>query len=435
MEEARIKKTTKPLLFGGSLFLALLTVYIIFLLNYLFFHTLIGVINISAMVVTSVLAITTYRYSKNGFLLSIGYAYAFIAFLDFFHVITQAGIGILPGDYGNISARIWIGARTFESATLLLAPFYLRRNVKRVPTIGVYFIFLGVISTILVWPHIFPGDQIIGNIFRPGTLWEIFSALLCMVGLFHLMLRRARIIGPLCRITMASMILLCLSLLLHEGSSQIFGFLVFLSHGFNTSAHVLMAFGVVILGIRAPYQLIFAELKTHAISDPLTGLYNRQGFVEIAQKELRVALREGCMLGILLIDLDNFKTVNDRFGHIAGDDVLKQFAKLLRGTVGQGNVAFRLGGDEFLVFLKDVTPSKIEQTKERIGKTFEKWIAVQDTARLLGMSIGEAIWKPGDTVDIDYLLEIADKRMYQQKRKNAVRYFQERKKAVGRKGV
>jgi diguanylate cyclase (GGDEF)-like protein len=435
MEQLRINKRTKPMVLVGLILVILCIVYVLFLLNYLFFHALIEGVNISAMAVTSVLAIATYHYSKNGFLLSIGYAYVLIVILDFFHGITQAGVGILPVTSDDISARIWIGARFFESIALLVAPFYLRRNVKRVPTFEIYFLIFGAIACILSWPHIFQGEQVIGKIFGPETFWGLFCILLCITGLFRLMLRQARIIGPLYRITMSSMILLCLSLLCYQGVSQKLGLLVFLSHGFNTAAHVLMAFGVVILGIRAPYQLIFAELKTHAISDPLTGLYNRQGFGEIVGKELRLALREGSQFGILLIDLDNFKTVNDRFGHIAGDEILKQFAKLLRGTVGRGNVAFRLGGDEFLVFLKDVTPGKIEQIKDRIEKTFEKWIAVQDNARLLGMSIGEAVWKPGDSDDIGHLLEIADKRMYQNKRKNAVRYFQQRRKAVGRDGI
>ena len=87
--------------------------------------------------------------------------------------------------------------------------------------------------------------------------------------------------------------------------------------------------------------------KTAAITDPLTGLFNRRGFVEHAQVLIDGATRRNQPVGVLMFDLDHFKSINDRFGHPAGDDALRLFGDTMRNNLRENDLAARLGGEEF----------------------------------------------------------------------------------------
>ena len=99
-------------------------------------------------------------------------------------------------------------------------------------------------------------------------------------------------------------------------------------------------------GLKQPFDSIFAKLQASAVRDPLTGVYNRHGFRLAAQHEMNAASQRGSGVATLMADLDNFKRVNDTFGHQAGDEVLKQFASILTASVKPTDTVARLGGDE-----------------------------------------------------------------------------------------
>ena len=92
-------------------------------------------------------------------------------------------------------------------------------------------------------------------------------------------------------------------------------------------------------------------VRRQALTDALTGLVNRRRFIEALDAEITRASRLGATLSVLLADLDDFKRINDRFGHAAGDEALRTFADLLRGQLRGIDTAARLGGEEFAVLL------------------------------------------------------------------------------------
>lgn len=121
-------------------------------------------------------------------------------------------------------------------------------------------------------------------------------------------------------------------------------------------------------------RLELAEKQLHstlwrnlALVDPLTGLYNRRFAERTLKGEMGRAQRKGYALTLVLFDLNNFKQINDRFGHAAGDLVLKEFAGRLTRAVREADVAARLGGDEFMLLLTECNSSRVYTVLERLN--------------------------------------------------------------------
>jgi diguanylate cyclase (GGDEF)-like protein len=156
-----------------------------------------------------------------------------------------------------------------------------------------------------------------------------------------------------------------------------------------------------------------------AILDSLTGLYNRRFSDEQLRSEIARADRCGNPLVVLLLDLDNFKDINDRYGHSAGDLVLKEFARRLsKGTRGS-DVAVRLGGDEFLVILPECPPEKVGIVLSRV-KDFE--VEMGQDRIPVSSSRGWAQYELGDTAQ--ELMDRADKALYANKAMRLTQAFQ-----------
>lgn len=109
-----------------------------------------------------------------------------------------------------------------------------------------------------------------------------------------------------------------------------------------------------------------------AVTDPLTGTFNRRTFLELADKEISRAQRATTPLSLVMIDLDHFKKVNDEYGHLAGDEVLKRSVAILQGCLRREDLLVRFGGEEFCILLPNVSLDAATQMAERIRESVER---------------------------------------------------------------
>jgi diguanylate cyclase (GGDEF)-like protein/PAS domain S-box-containing protein len=156
------------------------------------------------------------------------------------------------------------------------------------------------------------------------------------------------------------------------------------------------------------------QLETLATTDELTGLANRRRFVEIAERDLKRAAREGTPATLIMMDLDHFKSVNDRFGHAMGDCVLKAVTGACATQLRAVDIFGRLGGEEFAVLLANIDPARAIEVAERMRlAASEREIRDGDRTVTVTVSLGVAHAGAGET--LDSLLARADSALYSAK--------------------
>ncbi len=169
--------------------------------------------------------------------------------------------------------------------------------------------------------------------------------------------------------------------------------------------------------------LLYDRTRSHAFTDPLTELYNLRFLTQYVEKRCDDK-EEAAPFSVLCLDLDNFKPVNDNFGHLRGDEVLRDLAQILRDTTGEHDVVARYGGDEFLIIVENAQKEQAEE----LGRRVREAVTSYDTGLVhpllgslrLGVSVGSACF-PQDGTDCTSLLSAADQRMYQDKTERKLR--------------
>jgi diguanylate cyclase (GGDEF)-like protein len=159
------------------------------------------------------------------------------------------------------------------------------------------------------------------------------------------------------------------------------------------------------------------KLELNAVTDPLTGLYNRRLFGESFEKELNRARRYTQPLSLAILDLHRFKEVNDKHGHPRGDEVLRATAATLKKALRTSDSAFRIGGDEFALLLPQTDSQQALALSRRVEAVLVEMLAPLQLQVAVSMDHGIAIF-PQDAEQADQLIRIADERLYRQKHAN-----------------
>ena len=166
------------------------------------------------------------------------------------------------------------------------------------------------------------------------------------------------------------------------------------------------------------------QLRILSIRDPLTGQYNRRYMEETLAREIDQVIRKGLPLGLMILDLDNFKAINDSKGHMAGDAVLRHIARLLSESTRSSDVVCRFGGDEFVLILPECEKAVVDARRGEILKRITESSCEYDGCRIeaISVSFGTASL-PEDGITAAALLKAADTALYVAKRLRRVQNF------------
>lgn len=165
--------------------------------------------------------------------------------------------------------------------------------------------------------------------------------------------------------------------------------------------------------IEAQYHETVYSMVT---KDGLTGVHNKRYFLETLDREIERAKRYGRCLALLLLDIDNFKQINDERGHLAGDEVLQELCRRVASVMRRDEVFARYGGEEFAMVMAETTPEGALQVAERVRRVVDdKLFTASNVEFSVTVSVGVAVTGPESHLERAALIEAADNKLYQAK--------------------
>lgn len=415
--------------FIGNIFLifAFILLYLSSLYNYLLFHTIAEIFSICIAVTVFLISWNALQYIGNNYLIVVGIAYIFIGFLDLFHTISYKGMAIFT-DYDYYANQLWIAARYFESIILLTA-FTFMKSCKKV---NAYFFFgLCLIATILIMCSIFIW-KIFPVCFIEGvgqTSFKIYSEYLICIILFAsvIILHKNKDFfkGEVYKYLLMSMICTIISELAFTKYIDNYGFFNLVGHYFKIFSFYLIYKTIIAKAIQEPYDIIFREMKLQeeklseqnrmltnlSILDGLTGLFNHRHIYDRLEEETKRWTRNQCSFVVMILDIDYFKNINDTYGHLTGDKILKEISLILKENTRHSDLVGRYGGEEFLIMLVDTDLDNGFNVAEKIIKKIELHEFVQNIR--LTASIGIEAYHGEKISDF---LEKVDRKLYAAKK-------------------
>ncbi|WP_459995393.1 GGDEF domain-containing protein [Marinitoga arctica] len=167
------------------------------------------------------------------------------------------------------------------------------------------------------------------------------------------------------------------------------------------------------------------ELERLSLIDYLTGVYNRRAITDLLKKEIERSKRENKKFVVSMLDFDNFKSVNDKYGHDAGDEVLKKTIELVRKNIRYYDSIGRLGGEEFLIVFSNISKENAFKVSERIRLSVEKNI-VYINGYQIKITVSQGLSIFDGNKNIDQLIKEADIALYKAKEegKNRIKFYE-----------
>jgi diguanylate cyclase (GGDEF)-like protein len=337
--------------------------------NYLLFHSIIELFAILTAFCIVFISYITFKYLKNNLILNLGTTYLFVVIVDILHTLSYKGMGVFKTYDANLPTQLWILGRTLETIGLSLIIF-LKDKLNRI----IYFLILLLftsIQLILIFLRKFPQCFVEGKgltNFKIGM--EYLFIFILGLTLIYIITKK-----DLPKILLNAYIFKIIFTILGELSftlyTDVYGFFNMLGHLFRFVSYLIILFGInskflifTIENLTEQLQKEREKYKNLAEYDNLTGLYTRNFFNEWILNRSKIS--KGNEKDVLIImDIDNFKKINDNYGHIHGDEVLKFVGKTLIDTFREDDILVRFGGDEFLIILKNIDLNNAEKVIKR----------------------------------------------------------------------
>lgn len=421
-----MKKSVKRSI--NTIFIAtiLFMLYFSSLYNYLLFHTIAEIFSICIAFTVFLMTWNSAKYIENKYLIIVGIAYLFIGVLDLFHAMSYKGMEIFK-DYDYYANQLWIAGRYFESIVLIIsfARLKSKKHVNVYLIFGIYTIITVVLLlSIFTW-KVFPVCFVDGE--GLTSFKKISEYIICIIvfgAILFLTKNKDVFDEKVYRLLLLSMIFTIISEFAFTIYIDNYGFSNLIGHYFKIFSFYLIYKVIISKGINEPYEIIFREmkqteqilfdqnclLKNQATIDGLTGLYNNRYIYERLEEETRRCSKNKCTFVVMILDIDHFKRINDTYGHLTGDKILKDLAEILKGNIREIDLVGRYGGEEFLIMLTDAYLSDGFEAAEKIRRAVENMEFVKNIRLTISIGVEEYTGEK-----VSELLEKADSKLYKAK--------------------
>lgn len=407
-----------------------------------FRQTLLQWSGFSLAAITVLLAFTLYRLSNDKVAFIIGLSVLFSGSVQALHTLCIDGLSIDYTEKNNLDALIWVFSSSISGLILIFGLIFLLNNKsdKSLPVstfilLTVFLILCAVTlfyyaSDVIQLPEMWSKNEVLA---RPYELIPIVIYLSLIVLIYpkaykaHPNILVDSIFYIAVTKIVTSIYLMLLSTTPYDSGYNIAYFLRIVAYLIPCSCLIInyvFSYSAV-LNAQKKLNIKQEELTYIASHDSLTNLFNRREFEELLDKSIANSARDKVSLGLLLIDLDNFKATNDSFGHVQGDELLKQFSNRLILLIRKGDLLSRVGGDEFTLITTNIkSPSSTRHLAERILAELNSPYQINGKLLTVTVSIGISIY-PNDGHTTEDLLRKADLAMYKAKSsgKNTYQFY------------
>lgn len=392
--------------------------------------------------ITVLLAFTQYKLNNDKIALIIGLSFLFSGSVSALYTLTVDGLSLSYKLKVNLDAMIWVFSNALSGIILFsgLILVLLQKNKSALSAHALillsFFIILSAVATIFYATGVIQVPEMLFKDFYLNRPYELVSIVIYL-SLVLFILPKAYKAYPTVltdgifymAITeiVLSFYLMIMSHAPYDSAFNIAYFLKLVTYLIPCACFILnyVSSYSAVLNTQKRLRIKQDELKYIASHDSLTNLFNRREFEELLDKTIANTIRYKSPLALLLIDMDNFKAINDTFGHNHGDELLKQFSQRLLKIVRTGDILSRVGGDEFTLILPNIeSPTAARKVADKVLNQLNTPYEINSTLITVTVSIGISVC-PLDGNTTEELLRKADLAMYKAKNsgKNSYQYY------------
>ncbi|MGE5392860.1 MAG: MASE3 domain-containing protein [Candidatus Saccharibacteria bacterium] len=395
--------------------------------HYLLFHSMVELSVILSAAVVFVIAVNTRKLYKNDYFTFLAVSYLYVGIIEFFHAITFKGMNVVPGITANPPTQLWLSSRYLFAVSLLISAYLIGRKLKPrfwVLIFGAYTAFAAWTLLAVFQFHNFPDAYLEGH---GLTQFKILSEYI-ISGLFvwaalELRYRRNLLDRKVFWYLETSIGAAVLSELSFTHYVSVYGFFNMIGHVLMVVSGYFMYKAIIEKTLREPVATLFRDLheanvrlKDLAELDGLTGLFNRRHALERIAEQFEIARRFRKPFCLIMADVDNLKSVNEAYGHPAGDRVLSTFAGIIRDSIRKVDIAGRYGGDEFIICPLEADLSAAKTIAESIITLAGLSSVSDDSGREIKFSASAGICHANGFTDLMQIIEITDNNLLASKR-------------------
>lgn len=367
------KKRINELMILFWIIISIVILYIVSEYNFLLFHTILEFITFSVSLVIVYVSFISFKYFKLTAVTYLGTGFFSILILIFLHIISYHGLQLFSGYDMNLSLQFWFILGYNMSLTFLYSFIFMGKKISYIKLLLAN-LSITVFLIILAFLRIFPICYVYGEgLTQFKIINEYFVIAIFILALIVLTKKRKMLKFEVYRELFIAIVLICISELIFTTYYEIEGVINFIGHLFRIAGFFYILKLSINEEIIDPYEKIYQKLQHTTKTDSLTGLNKRGYFISKMDKIIYDHIINEEKLCCAIIDIDDFKAVNDTHGHLIGDEVLRELASVLKRILKEEENIGRFGGEEFIILFPEKNLREAKGTMEDLREEIDNY--------------------------------------------------------------